>query len=237
MHLYGHAADMAALAEVTEGRGVPVLEDVAQSFGGSDEGRMTGAWGAAGALSFFPSKNLGGFGDGGMLVTSDSDVAARARMLRAHGSRRKYVNEVIGYNSRLDELQAALLRVKLPHLDEQNARRREVAGRYLTALADLPGLLLPAVRPGVVHVFHQFTVRVLDGRRDEVQGRLLQAGVATTAYYPIPVHRLPVYAGADVPVLPQAERAAAEVLSLPLWPDMPHATQERVIGALHAALR
>ncbi len=215
VHLYGHAADMDPILEIAQAHGLKVLEDVAQAFGGRYKGRKLGTLGDAAAFSFFPTKNLGGLGDGGLIATNDPQVAEQARMLRAHGSRKKYYNETLGYNSRLDALQAAVLRVKLQVVEEWNARRREVAARYHEALAGVKGLILPSEQPYAYHVYHQYTVRVLGGRRDEVRQRLADAGIGTMVYYPVPVHRLPVYAWPEG-TLPQAEQAAREALSLPM---------------------
>src|SRR5690606_6955787 len=167
-HLYGRPADMDALMAVAERHGLKVVEDCAQSFGARYRGsRQTGTIGHVGAYSFFPSKNLGAYGDGGLIATDDDHIAEQARMLRAHGSKRKYHNEVLGYNSRLDALQAAFLRVKLPHVDAWNDGRRATARRYGELLADVPGVVTPQVVNG--HVFHQYTVRLLGADRDQVQ--------------------------------------------------------------------
>jgi len=229
VHLYGHAADMDPILKIAREHGLKVLEDVAQAFGGAYKGRKLGSLGDAGAFSFFPTKNLGGLGDGGLIATNDAAIAETARMLRTHGARRKYHNEMLGYNSRLDALQAAVLRVKLKVLDEWNARRREVAARYREALAGVEGLVLPAEQPYAYHVYHQYTVRVLHGRRDEVRQRLAEQGVGTMIYYPVPVHRLPVYAWPEG-ALPQAERAACEVLSLPMGTGTHYDAWQRVFS-------
>ncbi len=232
VHLYGRPAEMDALLAIAEEHGLKVLEDCAQAFGATYRGKKVGTWGHAGAFSFFPSKNLGAYGDGGLLATNDDEVAELARMLRAHGSRRKYYNETVGYNSRLDALQAAILRVKLPHVDRWNAERRKVAERYNQLLAGTPGLVLPEVSEG--HVFHQYTVRVLEGQRDRVKQALAEAGIGTMVYYPVPLHRLPVY-GYSEGVFPEAERAATEVLSLPMGPFVGVKEQERVAQHLGVA--
>lgn len=240
VHLFGDSADMGALMEIAREHGLRVVEDCAQSFGaryhgdGAADGAFTGTIGDAGAYSFFPSKNLGAFGDGGLIVTDDDDVADAASMLRKHGARKKYHNETLGYNSRLDALQAALLHVKLPHIDRFNAGRRRVAKHYNTLLADVPGILTPRLTDG--HVFHQYTVRVLDGRRDALREHLQQEGISTMVYYPIPQDRLPVYDGA-YPANPVSDRLSAEVLSLPIWPTMEQAVIERVVGAIKRALQ
>jgi dTDP-4-amino-4,6-dideoxygalactose transaminase len=233
VHLYGLPAEMDPILEIARSHGLKVLEDCAQAFGATYRGKKVGTLGDAGAFSFFPTKNLGGFGDGGLIATDSDEVAERARMLRAHGSRRKYYNEAVGYNSRLDALQAALLRVKLPRVDAWNEARRQVASRYNELLAGLPGLVLPEVSPG--HVFHQYTVRVLGGR-DRVAEALAREGVGTMVYYPVPLHRLPVYAHMGA-ALPEAERAAREVLSLPIGPHLNPSSQEGVSEALKAFLK
>ena len=171
-------------------------------------------------------------GDGGLVATDDDEVARLAAMLRTHGSEKKYHNEVLGYNSRLDALQAALLRVKLPHIDAFNRGRRRVARTYNEALEGAPGIVTPEIVDG--HVFHQYTVRVLGGRRDALRDRLAEAGVSTMVYYPVPQDRLPVYAGQHPPC-PTSDRLSAEVLSLPIWPSMPEETARAVAAAVRAA--
>lgn len=235
VHLYGHAADMDAVGAIADAHKLAVLEDVAQAFGGEHRGRRLGTIGDAGAYSFFPSKNLGGFGDGGLITVRDAEALRVCRMLRAHGSAKKYHNEILGYNSRLDELQAAILRVKLPRLEQQNAGRRRVAQRYNALLADLDGVVTPVERDFAHHVYHQYTVRIRGGRRDAVKSALADAGIATMVYYPVPLHKLPIYLSMGA-ALPEAERASAEVLSLPIWPQMTDATQDEVVGALRDAL-
>jgi dTDP-4-amino-4,6-dideoxygalactose transaminase len=233
VHLYGLPAEMDPILEIARSHGLKVLEDCAQAFGATYKGKKVGTLGDAGAFSFFPTKNLGGFGDGGLIATDSYKVAEKARMLRVHGSRRKYYNEAVGYNSRLDALQAALLRVKLPRVDTWNEARRQVALRYNELLSDIPGLVLPGVSPG--HVFHQYTVRI-PGRRDEVQRALEAQGIGTMVYYPVPLHRLPVYAHIGLS-LPQAERASEEVLSLPMGPALDAENLSRVREALWGALK
>ena len=235
VHLYGAAADIGPLLDVCEQRGLHLIEDTAQAFGASCEGVRLGTLGTAGAFSFFPSKNLGAFGDAGLIATDDTALAEQARMLRHHGQRDRYTQARVGKTGRLDEIQAALLRVKLPYLERWNARRRAIAARYAELLAGASGLALPAPRPDVEHSFHQYTLRVLDGRRDAVQRALAARGVTAVVYYPQPLHQSPLYAKRPVR-LAQAERAAAEVLSLPIWPEMPDETIERVASALREAL-
>ena len=235
VHLFGHAADVDALGALARERGLALLEDVAQAFGGSAGGRRLGTIGRVGAFSFFPSKNLGCLGDGGLVATDDDAIGDAARMLRSHGSRRKYFNEQIGYNSRLDALQAAVLRAKLPHVGAWNAGRREAAQRYRELLAGVPGIVLPVERAGVEHVYHQFTIRIGGGRRDALRDALAADGIGTMVYYPKALHQLPVYEKAGSG-FPEAERATREVLSLPLWPRITPETQERVVRSLRAHL-
>ncbi len=219
VHLFGRPCYMDRILAIAEKHGLKIVEDCAQSFGASWKGKQTGSMGAFGCFSFFPTKNLSAFGDGGMLTTDNEALAAEARMLRAHGSRKKYHNEAVGYNSRLDELQAAMLRVKLPHIDEWNAQRRNVAQSYHDQLSSNPSLVLPKIVDG--HVFHQFTMRIKAGRRDEVQEALARAGIGTMVYYPLPIHHLKLYRESHVEShCHVAEQAAKEVLSLPIWPEM-----------------
>lgn len=248
VHLYGNPAAMTQLIAIAEKHDLKVIEDCAQSFGARYSGacaecdgrcdaglrekltgKQSGTIGHVGAFSFFPSKNLGAYGDGGLLVTDDDAVAEQARMLRAHGAKKKYHNEVLGYNSRLDALQAAILRVKLPHLDAWNKGRFAAAQRYNNLLADVPNVIPPALVEG--HVFHQYTVRLLESNRDAVQAKLKEEGISTMVYYPIPQDKLPVYEGqyAENPV---SNQLGTEVLSLPIWPEISEETQKRVVAAL-----
>jgi dTDP-4-amino-4,6-dideoxygalactose transaminase len=238
VHLFGRPADMDAIMDIAARRGLAVVEDCAQSFGarfghGRYTGRQSGSIGHAGAFSFYPTKNLGGFGDGGLLATSDASVARRARVLRDHGADRRDDHHALGYNSRLDALQAALLRVKLPHLDAANEGRRAAAVRYDELLAGVPGVVTPEATPG--HVFHQYTIRVAGGKRDAVREALTAAGIGSMVYYPVPCHRLPVYVDRGIS-LPVAERLAEEVLSLPVWPAIEAEAQERVRDVVASAV-
>lgn len=235
VHLFGLSCQMEQLLAVARKYNLRVIEDVAQAFGGKFQGKKLGTLGDVGTYSFFPSKNLGAYGDGGMLVTNDATLAATARMLRSHGSHKKYHNEEVGYNSRLDEIQAAILRVKLPHLEEANHFRRVAAARYNDLLVDAPLIECPVETNGAYHVYHQYTVKIKSGLRDQVQETLAKQGISTMIYYPIPVHRLPVYQG-KYEQLRYTEQAATEVLSLPIWPQMSVETQEVVASALKAAI-
>lgn len=235
VHLFGHSVDMDPVMELAEKHNLKVLEDVAQAFGGDYKGKKLGSIGHAGAFSFFPTKNLGGCGDGGLFTTDDDEAADLVRILRVHGARKKYNNEMVGVNSRLDALQAAILRCKLPHIDEWNAGRRAAADYYAQGLKGVPGIVTPIARDYTTHVFHQYTVRITNGDRNGVQQKLQEAGVGTMVYYEKPLHKLPVYSHMDVS-MPVSERLAAEVLSLPIWPKIERETQDRVIQALKNAL-
>ncbi len=220
VHLYGQPADMGALCKLAEKHGLVVIEDSAQALGASWKGMPVCSIGDYGCISFFPTKNLGAYGDGGMVTARNEDSAERLRTLRVHGSRKKYCHDELGMNSRLDELQAAILRVKLPHLTRWNSERRRVAGLYRQALARIEEIVLPTESADVVHVFHQFTIRLQD--RDRAQTALRDAGIESVVYYPVPLHLQTMYKhlGYAKGSLPVAESAAAEVLSLPVFPEM-----------------
>lgn len=231
VHLFGQACNMSLILQIANQYGLKVVEDVAQAFGGKSQMKSLGTIGHIGCFSFFPSKNLGAYGDGGLIATNDDQLADYCRMLRAHGSKKKYHNERIGYNSRLDEIQAAFLNVKLPYVDQWNEKRREIAAKYNTLLANVKGIVTPLETKGNSHVFHQYTLRVEEGRRDSLLKGLNDAGIQTMVYYPIPVHQLPVYK-VQARSLPVAEKSAKEVLSLPIWPQIKLEQQERVAAAI-----
>jgi dTDP-4-amino-4,6-dideoxygalactose transaminase len=236
VHLFGQAADLDPLLSLATAHGLKVLEDVAQAFSGEYKGRKLGTLGDAAAYSFFPSKNLGAYGDAGMMTTNDDDVAQMAKKLRVHGSLKKYHNEIVGYNSRMDTIQAAILSVKLPHVDEFSTGRRAAAQVYNNLLQDVPGIIPPCEVPYAKHVYHQYTLRIRDGKRDAVQQHLNNTGIATMVYYPIPIHKLPIYTALNY-TLPESEQAAGEVLSLPIWPQITPDIQEQVVSALREALK
>ncbi len=217
VHLFGQPVHMAPLEALCQAHGLRLIEDFAQSFGADYGGRKSGAYGDIGCTSFYPSKNLAAFGDGGLVVTDDDALAAELRVLASHGSRVRYHHDVLGYNSRLDELQAAILRAKLRHIDDFNRRRRAHAAAYHAALAGLPGLVVPIEDGHGLHVFHQYTL--LTDRREAVQAALNAKGIANAIYYPVPLHRQPMFqtlcAGQRLPV---AEDVAARCLSLPISP-------------------
>ena len=251
VHLFGRPAAMTQILEIARSNSLYVLEDAAQAFGARYSGRCThcegdrcdaelraklidgyaGSLGDAGAFSFFPTKNLGAYGDGGAIVTNDDRIAEVARMLRVHGSKGRYQNEILGYNSRLDALQAAILRAKLPYVTQWNQRRRQIAQLYNEQLAGLPGLATPELTPG--HVFHQYTLRIANGRRDAIKAALADAGIGAMVYYPIPQDRLPVYAG-RYESNPVSDTLAEEVLSLPIWPEMEVEAISTVTNAIRA---
>jgi dTDP-4-amino-4,6-dideoxygalactose transaminase len=236
VHLYGQPADLAAIAELARRHGARIIEDCAQCHGALFAERRAGSFGDLAAFSFYPTKNLGAFGDGGMVVTSDHHLAERLRELREYGWRERYVSHIAGTNSRLDELQAAALRVKLAALDADNARRVAIADAYDAGLSGLP-LALPARRAGASHVFHQYVVRAAE--RDALRDALRRHGIGTNIHYPVPVHLQPAYRGRvalDSRGLRESERAAREVLSLPMFPQLDDEASARVIAGLRAAL-
>ncbi len=249
VHIFGNPAAMTQIEAIAKKHNLKIIEDCAQSFGaryqgicegcsgtcgwGTNKGKALGTIGNLGAFSFFPTKNLGAYGDAGLIVTNDDHLAELARKLRTHGSIKRYENEMLGYNSRLDSIQAAILRIKLRRIDQYNTARRVVAERYNALLAGVAGLETPGIAPG--HIFHQYTVRVKNGRRDEVQSRLLEKGVTTVVYYPIPQHLLPVYRG-QFPSFEISEGIAKEVLSLPIWPQISEDQQGYVAQSLRDIL-
>jgi dTDP-4-amino-4,6-dideoxygalactose transaminase len=230
VHLYGQTADMDPINEIARRYGLRVLEDAAQAHGARYKGRRAGGLGDAAGFSFYPTKNLGAFGDGGAVTTNDASIADRVRVLRNYGSRTKYLNETQGMNSRLDELQAALLRVKLAHLDEWNDRRKRIAERYCRNLSERSGLTLPYVPPWADPVWHLFVV--CHDRRNEIQARLATAGITALVHYPVPPHLSAAYAGLGWPPgsLPIAERLARTVLSLPMGPHLSDQDVDEVIA-------
>lgn len=236
VHLYGHAVDMDPLMEIAKRHRLKVLEDVAQAFGAEYKGRKVGTIGDVGAFSFFPSKNLGGFGDGGMLITNDKEIADEVKMLRVHGARKKYFNEVIGYNSRLDEIQAAVLRCKLPHIDEWNEGRRVAAHRYNSLFGASNEVETPCIEDYAKHVFHQYTIKIRNGKRDAVEAHLKEKGIGSFVYYPVAVNELPVYRDLPKANLPMSESCTKEVLSLPIWPKITEEIQREVASAVIEAI-
>jgi len=240
VHLFGQPVNMTEVMAIAEKYNLAVVEDCAQATGAEWQGKRVGGWGKTGAFSFFPTKNLGGCGDGGAVTCQDPDLAANIRMLKEHGSRQRYYHEAIGINSRLDALQAAILKIKLKHLEDWNQQRRDLAQRYTELLQPLPNLILPREISGGKHVWNQYTIRVVDdgtetrSKRDRLREKLQADGVISMVYYPIPLHLQPIYLplGYQVGSLPHTEQVAKEVLSLPLFPDMTVAEQIQVVYAL-----
>ena len=237
VHLYGQCAEMDALREIAEKHGIPLIEDAAQAIGAEDKGRRAGSLGAIGCISFYPSKNLGGAGDGGMLVTNDAEHATRLRTMRVHGEERKYHHKTVGINSRLDALQATVLRVKLKYLDQWTAGRQQKAETYRSLFQDAgltESIELPFVRADSRHIYHQFVIRARDGRRDALREHLRERQVGTDVYYPVPLHRQECfsYLGYQPDSLPVAEQAARETLALPNYPELTHEQQAYVVNSI-----
>jgi len=233
VHLFGQPADMTAITAICDTHNLLLIEDCAQSFGAAINNTQTGTCGAAGCFSFFPSKNLGCYGDGGLVTCATAEMAEQVRILRSHGSRERYHHSVLGYNSRLDDIQAAILRVKLKHIDEFNAGRRRVAKLYSSLLRDVAQVPFEDGKGN--HVYHQYTI--LSDQRETIMSRLTRSEIASAVYYPIPLHRQAVFTPAYANVsLPVTERVAGSCLSLPIYPEMPEETvrlvAETVIGAL-----
>jgi dTDP-4-amino-4,6-dideoxygalactose transaminase len=245
VHLYGQCADMDAFASLAKQHDFAVIEDAAQAFGASWRGKRAGSLGRAGAFSFYPTKNLSAYGDGGAVSTDDEELAAHVRRLRNHGSRQRYYHEEIGWNSRLDALQAAVLHIKLQHIDRWNQQRREIAAKYdsllrnsglvktgaLTVDAHAPiGLL--QTRPEAFHIYHQYVVRAF--RRDELRAFLTERGIGSEIYYPVPLHLQQSFAYLDYKFgdLPVSEAAAKEALALPIFPELRDDEQQRVVAAI-----
>jgi dTDP-4-amino-4,6-dideoxygalactose transaminase len=260
VHLFGQAAALDEILDLARTRGVPVIEDAAQSLGAEYKGRPVGGLGTFGTFSFFPSKNLSGFGDGGLVVTNDDELAAKARSLRAHGAKPKYYHKYVGGNFRLDPLQAALLAVKLPHYRDYTQKRRTNAAYYTEELCKLSGvavtagagkacgagnlpvdlsagtrLVLPAAHLDASHIWNQYTLRVPgEGRRDALRETLKSKQVGTEVYYPVPMHRQECFAdlASARETLPTAERLANEALSIPIYPELTHTQQDEVIATI-----
>ena len=245
VHLYGQCANMDRFDRIVEQYGASLIEDAAQAFGAKWRDKKAGALGKAAAFSFYPTKNLSAYGDGGCVTTNDEELAAHVRRLRNHGSRQRYYHEEIGWNSRLDAMQAAVLRVKLKHIDEWNQARRMLACRYhglfigaglvqadaQSVSAQAPIALL-ATMPEAYHIYHQYVVRAF--RRDELRNFLTEQGIGTEIYYPVPLHLQPCFAylGYKAGDLPESERASKEVLALPMFPELREDEQQRVVAAI-----
>ena len=240
VHLFGQPADLDDLLDIAERHDLKVIEDNAQGIGSEYQGNKTGYLADIGCLSFFPSKNLGCYGDGGAVLTNDEELYRKMRMISNHGSEKKYHNEIVGVNSRLDTLQAAILKVKLTHLDEYTAARRRAAARYSAQLGDSQYIEVPHHAPDRTHVYHQYTIRVSEevpGGRDGLAQHLSERGIPYAVYYPVPLNRLPVFAsngGAPCRCgdLTETERAAREVISLPMHSELTDEQQEYICQAV-----
>lgn len=232
VHLYGQASNMDEIMKIAEKHKLRVVEDCAQSHGAKYDGRMTGTFGDIGCFSFYPSKNLGAFGDGGAIVTNDPDIEDAVRIFRNYGSEKRYYNRVVGTNSRLDEIQAGLLRVKLSHLQELEDEKRAICGKYLSEIKN-ENIILPQIRPGATHIWHQFVVRT--DRRDEFMDYLDKNNIGTIIHYPIPPHLSEAYSylGLRVGELPITEEYAKTILSLPLYNGMTEEEQNYVIECVN----
>lgn len=237
VHLFGQAANMGGVMEFAQENGLKVVEDCAQSMGAKWEGKQTGTIGDLGTVSFFPAKNLGGFGDGGLVVTNDGGLAEKVRVLRVHGSKPKYFHAIVGGNFRLDALQAALLGVKLGKLDTYLEKRRANAAYYLEQFgkraAELEGKLeLPSENPGCFHTWNQFTLRVKGGKRDALREHLKEEGIGSEVYYPKGLHQQECFAQLPPQACPVTEQLAKEVLSIPVYPEIPREMQDAVVKAV-----
>jgi dTDP-4-amino-4,6-dideoxygalactose transaminase len=234
VHLYGQCAEMDLLLEIGEQHGIPIVEDAAQAIGATDRGEQAGSMGAIGCFSFYPTKNLGAAGDGGILTTNDDDLAQRLRRLRTHGGANEYEHAEVGINSRLDELQAAVLNVKFPHLDKWSNERARKAAIYDELLDDVGfELFPPSSREEARHIYHQYVIRV-PKHRDALMEHLKQHGVGTKVYYPIPLHRQECFAylGYKEGEFPESERAARETLALPIYPELTETQQAYVVETI-----
>ncbi|MGB9715430.1 MAG: DegT/DnrJ/EryC1/StrS family aminotransferase [Thermodesulfovibrionales bacterium] len=231
VHLFGHMADMEKISEIANNYGLKLIEDCAQSFGARINSRKAGSFGDAGCFSFYPSKNLGGYGDGGIITVKDKEIADKLRRLRNHGSRSSYIHESVGFNSRLDEIQAGILLVKLKYIDEYNLARRKKAALYTELLSDK--VKCPVEKKGAYHVYHQYTIR--SNKRDTIQKKLMEMGISSVVYYPVPLHLQDAlsflgYKKGDFPV---TEKIAKEVLSLPIYPELEESLIEKIAKTIN----
>ena len=236
VHLYGQCADMAALREVASAHGIPLVEDAAQPIGAEEKGKRAGAMSEIGCFSFYPSKNLGGMGDGGFMTTDDDELAEKLFALRVHGSKERYYHKWVGLNSRLDGFQGAVLRVKLPHLDSWSDKRKANADRYTQLFTDA-GLTeqvgLPYERENVRHIYNQYVVRI-PGKRDQLRAFMTEKGIGTDIYYPVPLHLQECfdYVGYKEGAFPESEKASKETLALPIFPELKSNQQEYVVESI-----
>jgi dTDP-4-amino-4,6-dideoxygalactose transaminase len=245
VHLFGNPVDLTAVMSIATQHNLTVIEDCAQAAGATWNGKRVGSIGHFGCFSFFPTKNLGGCGDGGAITLNDPQLTADLRMFREHGSRQRYYHEAIGVNSRLDAIQAAILQVKLQHLDRWNQQRNEIATRYQQLLANIPGIIIPQATSGGESVWNQYTIRVIApagvdiaANRDRVRASLQEAGIIAMIYYPLPLHLQAVYRDLGYPAgsFPATERVSHEVLSIPMFPELTIEEQQRIVYALKDAI-
>ena len=239
VHLFGQCAEIDRICQIAGDHDIPVIEDAAQAIGAAYHSRPAGSWGLVGCFSFYPTKNLGGMGDGGMMTSCDEEMSDRLRLFAGHGMRPRYYHQVVGINSRLDTFQAAVLRVKMRHLGEAIERRSAIANRYMECLKDqnLVGddqITLPYIDPAAFHVWNQFSIRVAGGQRDAMRAHLADQGVGSEIYYPVPMHQQECFQFLEVDnsTLPETERAAAEILNLPIFPGLTEQEQDRVVGSI-----
>jgi len=242
VHLFGQCCDMELIEQLGAKYGLPIIEDCAQAIGAGFQGRRAGGMGAVGCFSFYPTKNIGGYGDGGMLTTNDEDLAKRIRLMANHGMSPRYYHSEVGINSRLDAIQAAVLGVKMKHASEYSRKRRENAEYYQLLFKQTcltPLISLPQTLTGCEHVWNQFTIRIPNGMRDEVRRRLAEVKIGSEIYYPVPLHAQQCFANIPVPAgsLPHTEQAAREVLALPIFPELTRAEQEHVVESLATVIR
>lgn len=228
VHLYGQSSDMDPIMDIAGRHNIDVIEDCAQAIGATYKGRKTCTFGTAGCISFFPAKNLGAYGDAGAVLTNDEELAERIKMVRVHGAPSKYEHTVLGINSRLDSIQAAVINVKLNYIDKWNELRRQHAARYTELMSNIPGIIFPAIAKENTHVFHQYTLQVEN--RTGLQTHLREQGVGTGIHYPIPLHLQPAFGSLDYKEgdFPISESIAQKVISLPMYPELPVAHQEYV---------
>ncbi len=234
VHLFGQVAEMDPILEVAKEKGIPVIEDAAQSLGATYKGKQAGTMGDFGTFSFFPSKNLGGFGDSGLLITNDDALAERATLLRTHGSKPKYYHKFVGANFRMDPLQCAMLRVKLPHYNSYTKRRQKNAAYYTEKLSGIKGLVLPKAAPDRGHIWNQYTLRLQNGKRDALKDHLAAKKIGTEIYYPVPMHQQECfeYVGAKNAPFPVANQLAQEVLSIPIFPELKREQLDEVVAGI-----
>jgi len=236
VHIYGQPANLDPIIKIARERNLLVIEDCAQAHGAMYRDKRAGSWGDIACFSFYPTKNLGAIGDGGLIVTDNPKLAERARLLREYGWAERYVSHMPGWNSRLDELQAAILRVKLRYLESDNEKRRRIAAKYCEGLKDVE-IGLPKIRDGATHAFHLFVIR--SARRDAVQAHLRERGIGSLVHYPVPVHQQPAYRGRlkGNDFLPETERAAREILSLPMYAELGDAQIQTVVNEIRGLVK